>query len=115
MVKRAPESLDAVFSALADPTRREILARLADDGDATVTELAEPFDMSLAAVSKHLGVLEEAGLLTRQKSGRVRNCRLVSEPLQPALRWIVEYGAFWEEQFDSLERYLSQSPKGGRR
>jgi DNA-binding transcriptional ArsR family regulator len=113
MVKRVrDDSLDAVFSALADPTRREILSRLAE-GEASVSELAEPFDMSLAAVSKHLGVLEEAGLLTRQKSGRVRNCRLVSEPLQPALRWIVEYGAFWEEQFDSLERYLSQSQRGG--
>jgi DNA-binding transcriptional ArsR family regulator len=114
MVKRDRDSLDAVFSALADPTRREILARLAE-GEASVTELAEPFEMSLAAVSKHLGVLEEAGLLTRRKAGRVRNCRLVSEPLQPALRWIVEYGVFWEEQFDSLERYLSQSQRRGER
>ena len=114
MVKRQPDSLNAVFSALADPTRREILARLSE-GEASVTELAEPFEMSLPAVSKHLGVLEDAGLLTREKDGRVRHCRLVPEPMQDALEWIARYGRFWEAQFDSLERYLSESRPEGKR
>jgi DNA-binding transcriptional ArsR family regulator len=108
MVKREVSSLDAVFAALADPTRREILARLSE-GEASVKELAEPFEMTLPGVSKHLGVLEEAGLVTRTKEGRVRHCRLVSAPMEEALRWIARYGRFWEEQFDSLERYLSES------
>jgi DNA-binding transcriptional ArsR family regulator len=114
MVKRSPVSLDAVFSALADPTRRQILARLSE-GEASVSELAEPFEMSLPAVSKHLGVLEDAGLLARQKDGRVRHCRLIAEPMQDALEWIARYGRFWETQFDSLERFLSQSPSKGER
>jgi DNA-binding transcriptional ArsR family regulator len=108
MVKRQSSSLDAVFAALADPTRREILARLSE-GEASVKELAEPFEMTLPGVSKHLGVLEGAGLLTRTKEGRVRHCRLVPEPMGDALRWIAAYGRFWEEQFDSLERFLSES------
>jgi DNA-binding transcriptional ArsR family regulator len=114
MVKRSPASLDAVFSALADPTRREILARLSE-GEASVSELAEPFEMSLPAVSKHLGVLEDAGLLTREKDGRVRHCRLIAEPMQDALEWIARYGRFWEAQFDSLERFLSESSRKGKR
>ena len=112
MVKRPPATLDAVFSALADPTRREILARLSQ-GEASVSELAEPFEMSLPAVSKHLGVLEEAGLLIREKDGRVRHCRLVAEPMQEAFEWIARYGRFWEEQFDSLQRYLAEHPDEG--
>ena len=104
----AAGSLDAVFAALADPTRREILARLSQ-GEASVKELAEPFEMTLPGVSKHLGVLEKAGLLIRTKEGRVRHCRLVSEPMGEALRWIAHYGRFWEEQFDSLERFLADS------
>jgi DNA-binding transcriptional ArsR family regulator len=102
MVKSA-ESLDKVFSALADPTRREILVALAE-GDRSVSELAEPFDVSLPAVSKHLSVLERAGLITREREGRVRRCRLDPEPLAGALEWIAQYGRFWEESFDSLER-----------
>jgi DNA-binding transcriptional ArsR family regulator len=113
MVKRPPGSLDAVFGALADPTRRDILARLSD-GEASVTELAEPFEMSLPAVSKHLGVLEDAGLLTREKEGRVRHCRIVSEPMEEALRWIARYGKFWETQFDSLEEFLAQDEGKGK-
>jgi DNA-binding transcriptional ArsR family regulator len=108
MVKQSPASLDAVFSALADPTRRQIVKRLSA-GDASVSELAEPFEMSLPAVSKHLGVLEDAGLLTREKEGRVRHCRLVPEPMQEALEWIARYGRFWEQQFDSLAQYLSET------
>jgi DNA-binding transcriptional ArsR family regulator len=108
MVKRDPGSLDAVFAALADPTRRQILAQLSQ-GEASIKELAEPFEMTLPAVSKHLGVLEDAGLLTRTKEGRVRHCRLVAEPMEEAFRWIADYGRFWEEQFDSLERYLAES------
>jgi DNA-binding transcriptional ArsR family regulator len=114
MVKRPPASLDAVFSALADPTRREILARLSE-GEASVSELAEPFEMSLPAVSKHLGVLEDAGLLTREKEGRVRHCRLITEPMQDALEWIARYGRFWEAQFDSLDQFLSDSGSKGKR
>jgi DNA-binding transcriptional ArsR family regulator len=108
VVKRRASTLDAVFSALADPTRREIVARLSE-GEASVTELAEPFEISLPAVSKHLGVLEDAGLLTREKDGRVRHCHLVNEPLEDVLKWIARYGRFWEDQFDSLEEYLSGS------
>ena len=111
MVK-SPASLDEVFSALSDPTRREILVALAD-GERSVSELAEPFDISLPAISKHLSVLERAGLITRQREGRVRHCRLEPEPLADALRWIASYGRFWEDSFDSLERVLKQ-PKGKR-
>jgi DNA-binding transcriptional ArsR family regulator len=110
MVKHGSASLDAVFSALADPTRREILKRLSE-GEATVTELAAPFEMSLPAVSKHLGVLEDAGLLVREKEGRVRHCRMIAEPMQDAVEWIARYGRFWEVQFDSLGEYLSESSR----
>jgi DNA-binding transcriptional ArsR family regulator len=114
VVKRRASTLDTVFSALADPTRREILARLSQ-GEASVTELAEPFSISLPAVSKHLGVLEDAGLLVREKDGRVRHCRLVAEPMEDALKWIARYGRFWEAQFDSLEGYLSETEAGADR
>ena len=115
MVKRSQASLDTVFAALADPTRRQILARLSE-GDATVGDLAKPFDMSLPAISKHLGVLEGAGLLVREKQGRTRNCHIVAEPMREALEWIANYGRFWEAQFDSLEGFLSQATrKAGRR
>lgn len=106
MVKRS--SLDATFGALSDPTRRAIVERLTK-GDASVGELAEPFDMSLPAISKHLTVLEHAGLVERSKEGRTRRCRLVAEPMRGALEWIATYGAFWEGQLDSLERFLATS------
>lgn len=109
MVKRSP-GLDETFAALADPTRREILVSLAD-GDHSVGELAKPFDMSLPAISKHLTVLERAGLITREREGRVRRCHLEREPLSDALEWIAEYGRFWEESFDSLERLLAEQDK----
>lgn len=101
------EPLDAVFAALADPTRRAIVERLTR-GDATVGELAEPFDMSLPAVSKHLSVLEDAGLIDRERDGRLRRCRLVADPLGDAIAWIVRYGAFWEERLDALDELLRE-------
>jgi len=106
MVNYSAAPLDATFSALADPTRRAILARLAR-GEAMVTELAEPFPMSLPAISKHLRVLESAGLLRREIDGRVHRCRLAAEPMKDAAAWIAQYRAFWETQFDALEKYLA--------
>jgi DNA-binding transcriptional ArsR family regulator len=110
-VVKHPGGLDETFAALADPTRREILVALAD-GDRSVSELAEPFDISLPGISKHLTVLERAGLIRRWREGRVRRCRLEREPLGDALQWIAAYGRFWEESLDSLERLLA---KQGRR
>ena len=112
MVKDQRSRLDATFAALADPTRRAIVERLTC-GEASVGELAEPFDISLPAISKHLSVLEEAGLLARTKEGRVRHCRLLEEPLRDAFGWIATYGSFWEGQLDSLGRFLAQR-QGGR-
>lgn len=108
MVKYNDSELNMVFHALADTTRRAILARLAN-GDALVTELAEPFDMSLPAISKHLGVLERAGLLHRHKDGRIRRCQLIAGPLATAEDWIIYYRQFWESQLDSLENYLEKT------
>jgi DNA-binding transcriptional ArsR family regulator len=107
VVKPSDPALDDTFSALADPTRREILVRLAD-GERSVGELAAPFEMSLPAISKHLGVLERAGLISRERQGRVRRCRLEPQPLGDALEWIARYGSFWEDRFDSLERLLAE-------
>jgi DNA-binding transcriptional ArsR family regulator len=109
MVKYSSDALDRVFFALSDPTRRAILERLAQDGDVMVTALAEPFDISLPAVSKHLRVLERAGLLVQEKDGRVRRCHLVTTPLQAADAWITHYRHFWEAQFDALANYLAQT------
>ena len=103
-------ALDATFSALSDPTRRAILARLAK-GDLNVTDLAEPFDVSLPAVTKHLNVLQRAGLLVREKEGRVRRCQLVASPLKQAADWIERYRRFWEGQLDSLARYLEEAER----
>ena len=98
-------SLDQVFSALADPTRRAILARLAL-GEASVGELAEPFDISLPAISRHLKVLQGADLITREKDAQWRRCRLHPEPLKEAADWISQYRKFWESQLDALADYL---------
>jgi DNA-binding transcriptional ArsR family regulator len=114
MVNYSYNSLDKTFAALADPTRRAILARLAR-GEASVTELAEPFSISLPAISKHLRVLEKAGLLAREREGRVHRCRLVVEPMKDAAEWIAFYQRFWEGQFDALADYLNESPKKERR
>ena len=99
--------LSNTFAALADPTRRAILSRLAT-GEASVTELAEPFDMTLPAVSKHLKVLERAGLIERGREAQWRPCRLKAERLKEADEWIERYRRFWEESFDRLDEYLSQ-------
>lgn len=101
------EQLDATFSALADPTRRAILARLAS-GEASVQELARPFDMSLPAISKHLKVLERAGLIARGRDAQWRPCRLQATPLKEASDWIEQYRRFWEESFDRLDDYLHE-------
>jgi DNA-binding transcriptional ArsR family regulator len=105
MVKYQHDPLSDVFGALADPTRRAILARLAL-GETTIGKLAEPFEMSLPAVSKHLGVLESAGLIRREKQGRVRRCHLEAKALKDAADWMADYRHFWEAQLDSLARYL---------
>lgn len=97
--------LDRTFAALADPTRRSILTRLAG-GEATVKELAEPFSISLQAVSKHLKVLEGAGLITRGRDAQYRPCRLEVTPLESALEWIERHRRVWEDRFDQLERHL---------
>lgn len=102
-----PDRLSATFAALADPTRRAILARLAS-GEASVTELAEPFDMSLPAISKHLKVLERAGLITRGREAQWRPCRLRANPLKTAADWLEHYRAFWEQSLDRLEGYLEE-------
>ena len=104
--------LSTTFAALADPTRRAILARLAQ-GEATVNELAEPFAMSLPAVSKHLKVLERAGLISRGRSAQWRPCRLDPGPLRDAAGWLEHYRRFWDESFDRLERYLNELQEGG--
>ena len=101
------EGLSVTFAALADPTRRAILARLAS-GEASVSELAAPFEMSLPAVSKHLKVLERAGLITRGRAAQWRPCRLEAAPLKDASDWLEEYRRFWEESFDRLEDYLRE-------
>jgi DNA-binding transcriptional ArsR family regulator len=101
------DQLSKTFSALADPTRRAILSHLAG-GEATVTEIAAPFEMSLPAVSKHLKVLEEAGLIARGREAQWRPARLRAEPLKAADEWIERYRQFWEQRFDRLEQYLDE-------
>src|ERR1700704_2037134 len=101
----APDRLDATFAALADPTRRAILARLAS-GQASVTELAEPFAMSQPAISKHLKVLERAGLISRGRAAQRRPCRLEAVPLAEATEWLEGYRRFWEDSFERLDDLL---------
>lgn len=110
MVNYPSRSLDSTFAALADPTRRAILARLAR-GETSVTKLARPFDMSLPAVSKHLRVLEHAGLIRRQQEGRVHRFRFVAGPMKDAAIWIERYRRFWEGRFEALAEYLEKSNK----
>jgi DNA-binding transcriptional ArsR family regulator len=109
MVNNSEMSLDlsVTFGALADPTRRAILARLTS-GEATVSELGEPFEMSGPAISKHLKVLERAGLISRGREGQWRPCRLVAAPLKDAADWLEEYRRFWEDSFDRLDDYLRE-------
>jgi DNA-binding transcriptional ArsR family regulator len=107
MVKCSPRLLDRTFGALADPTRRRILEHLAH-GDRCVTDLAKPYRMSLPAVSKHLRVLERAGLIRRHRSGRVHQLKLEAKPMKDAQLWIEEYRRFWEKNLDRLDDYLKQ-------
>jgi len=100
-------ALDATFSALSDPTRRAILSQLAG-GQRSVTELAQPFDVSLPAISKHLRVLGRAGLVRQEKEGRIRRCRLSAEPLHDADDWLENYRRFWEERFQLLDALLDE-------
>jgi DNA-binding transcriptional ArsR family regulator len=106
------DKLSSTFSALADPTRRAILARLAS-GETTVKELAEPFNMTAPAITKHLKVLQKAGLITQGRQAQWRPCRLEAEPLKSASAWIDEFRQFWEVSFDRLDDYLKELQKKG--
>lgn len=108
----AADPLSSAFAALADPTRRAILARLAR-GEASVSELSEPFAMSLPAISKHLKVLEKAGLITRGRNAQWRPCQLNGEGLKEVFDWVAEYRRFWEASFDRLEAYLKEIQNKG--
>jgi len=112
------DRLSTTFAALADPTRRAILARLAS-GETSVLKLAEPFDISLPAVSRHLKVLERAGLIARGREAQWRPCRLEAKPLKRAADWVEQYSRFWEQNLDNLEEYLrkfqEQEKKHGRK
>lgn len=103
----ATDQLSTTFAALADPTRRAILARLSS-GETSVTELAKPFDMSLPAVSKHLKVLERAGLIARGREAQWRPCTIAATPLRHVADWVSQYRRFWEESFDRLDEYLAE-------
>ena len=102
-----PDRLSDTFSALADPTRRAILARLSQ-GEATVMELSEPFTLTQPAISKHLKVLEKAGLISRGRTAQWRPCRLEAEPLRQAFDWVQHYRCFWDDSFDRLDDYLAE-------
>lgn len=106
-------TLDHTFSALSDPTRRAIISKLAE-GEIPIMEIASPFDMSLPAVTKHIRILEEAGLVIRRKQGRVRYCRLNAKPLRAAAKWLAFYQKFWDAKLDSLANFLeSDSDQDG--
>jgi len=113
MVQHPDSQLDEVFGALSDPTRRAILARLSK-GDALVTELAAPFEISLAAVSKHVRVLERAGLVHRTVMGREHRCALSPRPLRAAANWVEHYRAFWETRLDALEQFIATKRRRAR-
>ena len=110
MVKYQPSTLNRTFAALADPTRRRILAHLAR-GDRCVTDLARPHPMSLPAVSKHLRVLEKAGLIRRRRYGRIHQLKLEAKPMKQAAQWVEEYRKFWEGSLDRLADYLERTNK----
>jgi DNA-binding transcriptional ArsR family regulator len=114
MVNYSPKMLDRTFAALADPTRRRILAHLAR-GDERVTNLARPHAMSLPAISKHLRILEKAGLLRRRRYGRVHEMKLEAKPLKQAAAWVEEYRKFWEGSLDRLAEYLEKTTKQPRK
>ena len=114
MAQTTPDRLTNTFAALADPTRRAILARLMS-GQASVTELAAPFHMTMPAVSKHLKVLERAGLIARGREAQWRPCRLEGEPLRDIAEWMEPYRGFWDESFDRLDDYLREMKKEKKR
>ena len=113
MVAFSDETLDRTFAALAHPTRRAILTRLATRGSASVSDLAEPFDVSLMAISKHLKIMGEAGLIHREKDGRVRRCSFDPGSIEVASDWIEEHRKFWTQQLDSLAAFLEGPRKDG--
>jgi DNA-binding transcriptional ArsR family regulator len=110
MVKYYSEQLDRTFFALSDPTRRAIIGTLAMKGPCSVLELAKPFDMSLAGISKHLKLLENASLITRERRGRVHYLKLCGDPMSEANQWLESYAQFWIGQLDAFEKYITNSP-----
>ncbi|QEL22838.1 helix-turn-helix transcriptional regulator [Bosea sp. F3-2] len=112
MVKFQEAQLDRTFSALADPTRRAMLARLEQEDGLSVSELAKPFPVSLPAIMKHLDVLSDAGLVTRTKTGRTVSCRLNAEPMEEAMGWLAHYQRFWTQRLDALEALLEARRRG---
>ncbi|HZP09233.1 metalloregulator ArsR/SmtB family transcription factor [Methyloceanibacter sp.] len=108
MVKYYDTSLDRTFAALADPTRRALIAQLVEHDGVSVSELAKPFPVSLPAIMKHLDVLSDAGLITRTKTGRVVSCRLAAQPMQEAVSWLNRYQRFWSERLDRLAAFLEE-------
>ncbi len=113
VVAFSDEVLDRTFAALAHPTRRAILTRLATEGSASVSELAEPFHVSLMAISKHLKVMEQSGMIRREKDGRVHRCSFDPSAIDAASDWIEVHRHYWEQQLDSLAAYLERSRSGG--
>jgi DNA-binding transcriptional ArsR family regulator len=110
MVKHQGIALDRTFAALADPTRRALLARLDAEPSLSVSELARPFPVSLPAIMKHLDVLSDAGLIRRSKSGRTVTCELTARPMEDAVNWLNRYQRFWSEQLDRLATFLEEDP-----
>jgi DNA-binding transcriptional ArsR family regulator len=110
MVKYPEARLGRTFAALADPTRRALIARLGQRQSLTVGELARPFPVSLPAIMKHLDVLSNAGLITRRKTGRTVSCRLTAEPMEDAMKWLSRYHRFWSEQLDRLAAFVEEDP-----
>lgn len=108
MVKYQEHSLDRTFAALADPTRRALLARLEEVDSVSVSDLARPFPVTLPAIMKHLDVLSDAGLITREKTGRTVSCRLNAAPMEDAMGWLRRYERFWREKLDALEAYFNR-------
>ena len=110
MVKYQDETLDRTFAALCDPTRRALLARLEGEESLSVSELAQPFAMSLPAIMKHLDVLSDAGLIAREKTGRTVACRLTGQPMEQAMNWLNRYARFWSENLDRLAAFVEDDP-----
>ncbi|KRR00758.1 ArsR/SmtB family transcription factor [Bradyrhizobium valentinum] len=110
MVKYQEEILDRTFAALSDPTRRALLARLGDRESLSVSELAQPFSMSLPAIMKHLDVLSDAGLIAREKTGRTVACRLTAQPMEQAMDWLNRYRRFWSDALDRLAAFVEEDP-----